>query len=205
MEQYYEQNVVNKNIDERIRKTKTLNIAKTACLVIALMALFTIILFITDDNFLTWLAILIIVSVPFVLASVIIGIINKRSNIEYDYILDDEKLRICEIYFRSKRKLKYSIPVHTIESVGVFNSDGYKRIEGGAVKKNIALVNYDDEDSVLYIQYKTEKGKHILFIEPDRGFMIALRRVVSAVMVFDKSVSTLEKKLNEEMVSDDIS
>lgn len=205
MEQYYEQNVVNNNIDERIKKTKTLSIAKTACLVIALAALFTIILFITDDNFLIWLAILCVVSVPFVIAAVIIGMINKRNNIEYDYILDDEKLKVCAIYFRTRRKLKYTVPVHAIESVGVFNSEGYKRIQESAVKKDIALVNYDDEDVILYILYRTEKGKRILFIEPDRGFMIALRRVVSAVMIFDKSVSSLEKKLNEEIVSDDIS
>ena len=60
------------------------------------------------------------------------------------------------------------------------------------------MVNYDDEDSILYICYKTDKGlRNILFIEPNKGFIIALRRALSAtaLTVFDKSVTDLEKRL----------
>ncbi len=196
MEQYYEQNVVNKNIDERI--TRTLTIAKTFCTVAAIGILLTSILFVVDDSFVAWLGILSVTSVPFIIAAVIIGRINKRNNTEYDYVIDDEYLKVSEIYFRERRKLKHSVRLRSVESAGMFGSEGYKKIESKAEKKILTLVNYDNEKTILYLLYSTEKGRRIMFLEPDRGFMIALRRVVSAVNIFDKSMTELEKNLETE-------
>ena len=198
MEQYYEQNVVNKNIDERIKKTRTLTIAKTFCTVAAIGILLTSILFVVDDSFVAWLGILSVTSVPFIIAAVIIGRINKRNNTEYDYVIDDEYLKVSEIYFRERRKLKHSVRLRSVESAGMFGSEGYKKIESKAEKEILALVNYDNEKTILYLLYSTEKGRRIMFLEPDRGFMIALRRVVSAVNIFDKSMTELEKNLETE-------
>ncbi len=198
MEQYYEQNVVNKNIDERIKKTRTLTIAKTFCTVAAIGILLTSILFVVDDSFVAWLGILSVTSVPFIIAAVIIGRINKRNNTEYDYVIDDEYLKVSEIYFRERRKLKHTVRLRSVESAGMFGSEGYKKIESKAEKKILALVNYDNEKTILYLLYSTEKGRRIMFLEPDRGFMIALRRVVSAVNIFDKSMTELEKNLETE-------
>ncbi len=198
MEQYYEQNVVNKNIDERIKKTRTLTIAKTFCTVAAIGILLTSILFVVDDSFVAWLGILSVTSVPFIIAAVIIGRVNKRNNTEYDYVIDDEYLKVSEIYFRERRKLKHSVRLRSVESAGMFGSEGYKKIESKAEKKILALVHYDHEKTILYLLYSTEKGRRIMFLEPDRGFMIALRRVVSAVNIFDKSMTELEKNLETE-------
>ncbi len=206
IEQFYEQNVVNNNIEARTKRTKTLTIAKTACIIIALFVLMTSMMFINDDSFLFWLGILAAVSVPFGAAAFILGHINKRNNVEYDYTLDDEYLKISEIYFRESRKLKYNIRLRTIESVGVFDSEGFKKNEGKAEKKQLALVNYDNEQAIVYILYNTEKGRRMIFIEPDRGFMIALRRVVSAITVFDKSIADFEKYIKQsEEAEEDIS
>ena len=195
MEQYYEQNVVNHNIDEKIKKTKTMNIAKTACVVLAIFSLMTSLLFVTDDNFVFILMILAAVAIPFVIAAILIGHFNKRNNTEYDYFLDDDSLKVYNIYFRERRKLKHTVTLRRIESVGVFDSAGYKKADVVANKRHFALVNYEDEKSIIYILYSTPKGKEMLFIEPDRGFMIALRRVVSALTVFDGSIAEFEKKL----------
>ncbi|MCH5165243.1 MAG: hypothetical protein J1G01_02450 [Clostridiales bacterium] len=189
MELYYEQNVTNHNIDERAKKTKTLIIARTIFGMIGLFILISSAVLIT----MFWAFLL--MSLPFFGVTIILGIINKRNNTEYDYVLDDEYFKISEIYYRQRRKLKYAIQLRAIESVGVFDSEGYRKIERNAIKKNLALVNYDDEDSIIYILYYTQKGRKIIFIEPDRGFMIALRRVVSALTVFDKSIADFEKRL----------
>ena len=191
MELFYEQTVTNNNIDERTKRTKTLTIAKTMCFVFGLFILVSCALYL---NFF-WIFIL--AAIPFFVASFILSRINKRNNTEYDYVLDDEYLKISEVYFRQTRKLKHSIRLRAVESVGVFDSEGYKKVERLATKKVLALVNYDDEKSILYMLYSTDKGKKIIFLEPDRGFMISLRRVVSAVNVFDKSISELEKRLTE--------
>lgn len=198
MDLYYEQNVVNKNIDERIKKTRTLTIAKTFCTIIAIGVLLTSILFVVDDSFVAWLGILSLTSIPFIGAAIIIGRINKRNNTEYDYIIDDEYLKVSEIYFRERRKLKHTVRLRSVESAGMFGSEGYKKIEGRADKKILALVNYDNEKTILYLLYGTDKGRRIIFLEPDRGFLIALKRVVSAVNVFDKSMSELEKNIEAE-------
>ncbi len=198
MEQFYEQNLVNNHIDERIRKTKTITLIKTICMIIAVAVIMTSALFFASENFVIILFILISVAVPFIVATIVLGHVNKRNNTEYDYTIDDEYLKITEVYYRERRKLKHTIRLRAIESVGAYDSDGFKRAEQSAQKKILALVNYDDEKSILYILYNSEKGKQLIFLEPDRGFMIALRRAVSAVMVFDKSVSDLEKILDKE-------
>ncbi len=191
MELFYEQTVTNNNIDERTKRTKTLTIAKTMCFVFGLFILVSCALYLN----LFWIFIL--AAIPFFVASFILSRINKRNNTEYDYVLDDEYLKISEVYFRQTRKLKHTIRLRAVESVGVFDSEGYKKVERLATKKVLALVNYEDEKSILYMLYSTDKGKKIIFLEPDRGFMISLRRVVSAVNVFDKSISELEKRLTE--------
>ncbi len=197
MEQYYEQNIVNHNIEERAKKTKALTIAKMACIAIAVFVLSASMLFIRDDYFVQMLGVLALIDIPFVCAAIIIGHINKRNNVEYDYVIDDESLKISEIYYRQRRKLKYTVRLRTIESVGMFDSDGYRKSEMSARKKHLAIVNYDDEKSIIYILYNTDKGKQLIFVEPDRGFLIALRRTVSAISVFDKSMSDFEKILEE--------
>lgn len=191
MEQFYEQNVVNNNIDERIKKTKTLVIAKTVCWVLGLFVL------ISGATFWQLLWVFLLFSIPFFIAGFILGHINKRNNTEYDYVLDDEFLKISEIYFRERRKLKHKIRLRLVESVGVFDSEGYKKVERYANKKVLALVNYDDEQSIIYMFYNSDKGKRIIFLEPDRGFMIALRRIVPALTVFDKSIADFEKRLSD--------
>ncbi len=187
MELYYEQNVVNHNIDERAKKTKTLTVIKTVCLIGGVFMLVSSALYWGIAFF----------SIPLFIGFLIVSRLNKRNNTEYDYVVDDECIKISEIYFRSRRKLKYSISLRFIESVGVFDSEGYKKIERKATKKHLALVNYDDEKAVVYILSNTNKGKKLVFIEPDRGFIIALRRALSssALTVFDKSISDFEKYL----------
>ena len=196
MELYFEQNVTNKNVDERTKRTKTLIVAKTICMIIGVFSIVSSAML--GDYFFYYFWIFLLFALPFFVAMFIIGRINKRCNTEYDYVIDDEFIRVTEIYFRERRKLKHSIRLRFIESVGVFDTEGYKKAERSTHKKILALVNYDDEDSVLYICYKTDKGvRNILFLEPNKGFLMALRRALSgvALTVFDKSVADLEKRL----------
>lgn len=196
MDLYYEQNVPNKNVDERTKRTKTLLIAKTVCLVFALASIMGSAMF--GDYFFDVFWIFLLFAIPFFVAAYVLGKINKRNNTEYDYVLDDEFLRISEIYFREQRKLKHTVRLRFVESVGMFGSEGYKKVEHNVNKKILALVNYDDEDAIMYICYKTDKGERkILFLEPNRGFVMTLRRALSsvAITVFDKSISDLEKHL----------
>lgn len=193
MDIYYEQNVVNNNIDEQQRKTKSLSFAKMACMCIGVFLILTGAMFFG----LWWVVITaIMIAVPFFVAAIIIGKINKRNNMEYDYVLTDESLSVSEIYYRARRKLKHKIALRNIESIGSFNSDAYKRAQATAVKKQLALVNYEDEKFILYVLYHTDKGKKILFLEPDRGFIGALRRcITSAYGIIDKSVTELDMHL----------
>lgn len=196
MELYFEQNVTNKNVDERTKRTKVLIVAKSICMVLGVFILISSAML--GNLFWSLFWIFLLLSIPFFVATFILGRINKRYNTEYDYVLDDEFIKISEIYFRERRKLKHTIRLRFVESVGVFDSEGYKKLERGVSKKILALVNYDDEEAIVYICYKTDKGvRKILFIEPNKGFMIALRRALStsALTVFDKSISDLEKLL----------
>lgn len=197
MEQYYEQNVTNNNIDNRTKRTKTLTVAKSVCLVLGIAPLLMTAMFLMNEALLFIVFILIALAIPFFVAAIVINYFNKRNNTEYDYVIDGEKITISEIYYRQNRKLKYTIQLRSIESVGTFDSVGYKKVQNNAVKKHLALVNYDDEKVIVYIYYYTPKGKKIIFIEPNRGFVIALKRSVAALTVFDESMDDLIKLLED--------
>lgn len=201
MEQYYEQNVTNRDIDKRSKRTKTLNIARSVCFVLGVAPLILTAMFILSEAFFM-VFVLIGVAIPFFVAAVVIGYFNKRNNTEYDYVIDNEKITVTEIYYRESRKVKYSVQLRAIESVGTFDSEKYKKLQGNAVKKNLAIVNFDDEKKIVYLYYYTEKGRKILFIEPDRGFIIALKRSVAALTVFDESMNELIKLLEEKEAQD---
>ena len=87
MEMYYEQNVVNNNIDERAKKTKTLVIARSVCFMLGLFIL------ISSAIMITFFWVFLLLAIPFFIAALFLGHINKRNNTEYDYVLDDEKDR----------------------------------------------------------------------------------------------------------------
>lgn len=197
MDIFYEQNVVNNHIDSRAKKTRTLVIAKSICLTLGVFCLVSTGML--GNAFFRYFWILVLISAPFFVFTVIFEKINRRNNAEYDYYVDNEYISICEIYYRESRKQRYKIMLRQIAAVGMFDSDGYKKISKTAVKKNLALVNYDDEKSILYILYCTEKGRQLIFIEPDCGFIIALRRALSssALTIFDSSVNLLERRLTE--------
>lgn len=197
MEQYYEQNVTNNNIDNRTKRTKTLTVAKSVCLVLGIAPLLMTAMFLMNEALLFMVFILIAIAIPFFVAAIVINYFNKRNNTEYDYVIDGEKITISEIYYRQNRKLKYTIQLRSIESVGTFDSVGYKKVQSNAVKKHLALVNYDDEKVIVYIYYYTPKGKKIIFIEPNRGFVIALKRSVAVLTVFDESMDDLIKLLED--------
>lgn len=190
MEQYYEQNVINREIDRISRRTRTFSILRMICFGLSI----AILIFGTAMIKVYW--IFVIAVIPSFAIGCVIGHYNKRANTEYDYVLDNEMLRIAEIYYRMRRKLKYNISLSSIESVGAYGSEGYKRNANSVKKKYLALVNFDDENAVLYIVYKTDKGRFMIFLEPDRTFMLTLRRVVSAIRLFDNSVSDLERRLS---------
>lgn len=196
MELYFEQNVTNKNVDERTKRTKALAIAKSVCMILGVLTITASGML--GDLFFHFFWIFLLLAIPFFVAMYILGRINKRNNTEYDYVIDDECIMISEIYFRERRKLKHTIRLRLIESIGVFDSEGYKKASIGVNKKILALVNYDDEDSIAYVCYKTSKGaRNMCFIEPNVGFIMALRRALSSnsLLVFDKSIHDLEKRL----------
>ena len=195
MELYYEQNVVNNNIDEHAKKTKILSFAKTACIILAIFSFLSGAIFIGNNQALLIMIVFMSAAVPFAIAAFALGKINKKHNTEYDYMIDDEQIKISAVYFRKKRKPLYTIRLRTVESVGVFESDGYKKAAATASKKLLALVNYENEKSIVYILFNGEKGKQVLFIEPDRGFMMTLRRAITTFGIFDNSISEFERML----------
>lgn len=190
MEQYYEQNVINHEMDKISNRTRTLSILRLVCFGLSVAILFF------GATMLKIYWVFVIAAIPSFAIGLVIGHFNKRANTEYDYVLDNDQISVAAIYYRARRKLKYKIDLRTVESVGAYGSEGYKRNAETVKKKQLALVNFDDEKAVLYIVYNTDKGRFMIFLEPDRTFMLTLRRVVSAIKLFDSSVSDLEKHLS---------
>lgn len=192
MNLYYEQNLLNRKYDTIARKNKTSGIVRTIMLGIAFMLIMSNILVIGTEG--AWIVVLVLLgaSVPFIAVFFVITRIMKLRSTEYDYVINDNLITITAVFFRDARKVKYKINNQQISLIGQYGSDAYKRAENLASKKQYALVNYDDEQAIAFILYTDNKGeKNILFFEPSKDFISALRRAISKYEVFDSSVKDL--------------
>lgn len=198
---YFEQNLISRDFETRQRKNKTNNIVSTAIFAIGIVIIMSCVFTIGLDN--GWIIIiaLIAASLPFFAISILMNRYAKKRSTEYDYTITDTTITISAVYFRSQRKLLYKIESTQILSVGKFGSQACLRAEKSVEDKRLAVVNYDDENSIAYILYNRPKDgkKVLLFIEPSKEFMINLRRAVSRYEVFDDSV----KEINYFTVEDD--
>lgn len=193
MEIFYEQNVSNTRIDKHRKRNTVLSILQKVFLVLAFII--ALIVFFTLQLRGALAVILQIVFgllllAPFVLAYFFIRRYLRNANSEYDYILNGGILRIVQVILRNKRKLFAAIPIDCIESIGKITCEAYERYAAGkGTKKKYAICNYDDEENIAYIRYRSEGEDFLLHFEPDEEMVSALRRSLPRFSIMDKSMN----------------
>ena len=192
MEVFYEQNVNNPNIDKHKKRTTVLSVLRTVFLVIGLLFAFLLIGTVKVGSVLSTVIGIVIGALsgaPFVAAYFFIGKFIKNSNSEYDYVLNGNYLRIVRVTRRTKRKLLTTVPVSGIESIGKLSCEAYERYAAAKnVKKLFAVCNYEEEDKIAYIRYRTEGEDFLLHIEPNDEMVASLRKSLPRFSIMDKSM-----------------
>ena len=195
MEVIFEQNVSNPNIEKHIKRTKFLSVLRYILLSIGVLAAF-IILFILPAEVKSWMDFLfalvfaIISLAPGVASFILLGIYLNRTNSEYDYSLHGSVLRIIKITRRTKRKLLAIIPLDAVDSVGKINSESYDRFSSSKeLKKLYAICDYNDEDKLTYIKYRSEGENFLLHFEPNEEMIKSLKLSLPRMSIMDKSMN----------------
>lgn len=193
MDIYFEQSLLNENIDKHLRRTNFLGILRYVLLFLAgIIAVICFILPLDENNIkqsvIANLVILVVLCVPLVLSFFFIGKYINTSNLEYDYILNGKSFKIIKIMNRKKRKLLLDLSIDCFESLGAVRSEAYGRYTANReTKMHYAITNVKNEQDIFYIYYITEGEKHLLHFAPNHEMMISLRKCLPRITVFDKS------------------
>lgn len=108
MDVYFEQSLINDNIDRHSKRTKTLTVIRYVCIaVIVLIVLLAITLLIDISSvasFFVSLLLVLLMMAPFVLTYIFLGRMIANGNLEFDYLLNGSMFRIVKVINRKKRK-----------------------------------------------------------------------------------------------------
>ncbi|MCI8412686.1 MAG: hypothetical protein HFE47_01130 [Clostridia bacterium] len=199
MEIFYEQNVANPNIDKHKKRTVVLSVLRIVLLAIGIIAGLFLLGFgvqIGKGALTTVIQLgMVVLSVaPFVLTYILLGRFLRNSNTEYDYILNGDVLRIVSVVRRTKRKLSATVRIASVESIGRITGEAYDRYAASKdIKKKFALCNYDNEEKIVYIRYRSEGENFLLHIEPDDEMIASLRKSLPRMGIMDKSMGLAVK------------
>lgn len=199
MEIFYEQNVANPNIDKHKKRTVVLSVLRIVLLAIGIIAGLFLLGFgvqIGKGALTTVIQLgMVVLSVaPFVLTYILLGRFLRNSNTEYDYILNGDVLRIVSVVRRTKRKLLPTVRIASVESIGRITGEAYDRYAASKdIKKKFALCNYDNEEKIVYIRYRSEGENFLLHIEPDDEMIASLRKSLPRMGIMDKSMGLAVK------------
>ena len=199
MEIFYEQNVANPNIDKHKKRTVVLSVLRIVLLAIGIIAGLFLLGFgfqIVKGALTTVIQLgMVVLSVaPFVLTYILLGRFLRNSNTEYDYILNGDVLRIVSVVRRTKRKLSATVRIASVESIGRITGEAYDRYAASKdIKKKFALCNYDNEEKIVYIRYRSEGENFLLHIEPDDEMIASLRKSLPRMGIMDKSMGLAVK------------
>lgn len=195
MDIFYEQNVANPNIDKHRKRSSVLSVVRTVLLVIGIALGY--LLFSFAVNFSSVMSavigiVIVIISIsPFVVSFILLGKFLRNTNAEYDYILNGDILRIVKVIRRTKRKLMATVQMSMVESVGKVTCEAYDRYAAAKdIKKQFAVCNYDDEESIVYVRYRNEGEDYLLHLEPDEEMINSIRRSLPRIGIMDKSLTS---------------
>ena len=203
MDVYAEQSVSNNGITRRSTRTKILTVIRYICITIAIFLIVFVPLWwmpiSMEGNiglqFLINFLFCVLMGSPLIAAFILIGKYVNSTNLEFDYYLNGDMLRVVKVINRKKRKKFVEISLSAVESVGRVTSEAYDRYAAfNGIKNEIAFCEVEDENDIIYIFYVVEGVQHLLHIQPDEVMLMSLRRGIPRMTVFDKSISAPVKK-----------
>lgn len=193
MDYYYEQNVENPNIDKHKKRTKVLSVLRYTFLALGIIFAYFVFFWGTTAKLSAILFSLLFIALeltPVLVVFFLIGKYIKRTNSEYDYLLNGNFLRIVRVICRRKRKLFLTIRLDSVESIGKIESETYARYDASKeIKRQYAVCNYDNEDAIVYMYYHGEDSNCLLHFEPDEEMILTLRKSLPRFSIMDKSMS----------------
>ena len=194
MDIFYEQNVVNPNIDKHNKRTRVFSVLRTVFLIIGIVLILLLGGSITSPftvpKVIIGFAIAILSGVPFILAYILLTKFLRNSNSEYDYILNNGSMKIVRVILRNKRKLAFTVRLDAVEAVGRITCEAYERLAASKdLKKQFAVCDYSDENSIVYVLYRSEGENFLLHIMPDEQMVSAMRRSLPRMGIMDKSMN----------------
>ena len=112
-----------------------------------------------------------------------------RMNVDFDYILRDEKFVVVRVFSKKQRKKYIEVGVKNIQAMGKISGDNADRyISMPQIKKIYANMS-EDEDKVYYAFFTDGANRTVLFFEPDDQMLVFFRRIMGRDII-DKEKKT---------------
>lgn len=108
---------------------------------------------------------------------------KNRLDVDFDYILKDERFIIVRVFNRKARKKYVEVDVKAIQALGKISGDNAGRyISMPQVKKMYANIS-EDEDKVYYAFFTNGPDRTVLFFEPNDEMLAFFRRIIGRDIV----------------------
>ena len=135
---------------------------------------------------------ILIMGAMFALSVVSVFMLRRQKNrldVDFDYILKDEKFVIVRVFNRKARKKYVEVDVKAIQAMGRLSGDNAGRyISMPQVKKLYANMS-EDEDKVYYAFFTNGADRTVLFFQPDEQLLAFFKRIIGRDIVDKKTLN----------------
>jgi len=169
---YLEQSVINKGAEKRGWLTWVTRITVILCALF--IFLFALLVFVNPWPEAVFFLIMCLPPIGVIILTVRY---KNNVNMEYDYFLIDNLLRVVKVVNRRKRKKFLEIKLESITAFGKISDEKHAASERApGVKIKSAAPNPDD-GNIYFAAYKSDRP-YLLYFEPDEAFLAALKKAL---------------------------
>ena len=190
MEYYYEQYVVS---DEKKRNQKKKILLIVVMIVFILMSAFSFIS-IWFAGIGIELAIWIVMFLLSLASVFFIRRFRNRLDVDFDYILKDERLIVVRVFNRKTRKKYVDVEVKAISALGRVSGGNADRYMSMPQTKKLYANLSQDEDKVFYAFFASGTDRNLLFWEPDEQMLICFRRIIGRDIVDKRQIAGIDTR-----------
>ncbi len=118
----------------------------------------------------------------FILCAIIAFATWRFVSVEYELTFSSGELSLTTIYGKSLRRQKLSIPINSVNEIGIYDEAAYNKLCNTSLQKNYFSVSSMSADIIYYATFDEGKDHCVLYFEADERAISYLRRENSSAV-----------------------
>lgn len=95
--------------------------------------------------------------------------------VEFEIVIGGGELTLTQLYGKSVRRRMTSIPLNSINEIGIYDDEAYKKLCASSLNKNYIAVSSMSAPTVYYALFDEGKDRCVLYFELDERGLKKLR------------------------------